>query len=551
MAQDNFGNLGAVIVDLGNNFATTEGEIVEMALRLAGAGNTVGMTEAQIMGMAAALSSVGIRAEQGGTAFARVMLEMNSAVAAGGDKLKAWTDIAGISTEEFKEKFRTDAAGAVMDLIAVVGRLQESGADVTGTLESMGLGGIRITDALLRAAGAGDLFTKAQILANSAWEENNALTEEARKRLETTESRMGILKNTLVDVGITIGEFIVPVLKAVVEKIMPIVEGIQAWIEEYPDLAKFTFIVVGVIGGLLLVLGPLLIMLPGIISAVGILTAALPFLGIAFAILTGPIGIVIAIIGAVIAIGVLVVKNWDWIKDKATAIWGDIKRFFQNLNPWEWIKEGWNNLTDGIKGVLKNIFGGSIIEDWTANVSDFLGKFDLSSSGEEMMNSFQEGVEKGLEKTTQSIIDNMANLKAAITGKTGIAKEEAILAYHAGARSAAEELAAQEGITMTQALAVTHGQAAIVGEGQVEKTLSGQEGIPVYQQGGIVANTGLAYLHAGEKVIPANESMGGVTVNFTQPVFFDREDTMNRLVDMIRKGIQRQDRLRFGGAYNG
>ena len=146
---------------------------------------------------------------------------------------------------------------------------------------------------------------------------------------------------------------------------------------------------------------------------------------------------------------------------------------------------------------------------------------------------------------------NLANLKAAITGKTGIAKEEAILAYHAGARSAAEELATQEGITMTQALAVTHGQAAIVGEGQVEKTLPGQEGIPVYQQGGIVANTGLAYLHAGEKVIPANESMGGVTVNFTQPVFFDREDTMNRLVDMIRKGIQRQDRLRFGGAYNG
>ena len=61
----------------------------------------------------------------------------------------------------------------------------------------------------------------------------------------------------------------------------------------------------------------------------------------------------------------------------------------------------------------------------------------------------------------------------------------------------------------------------------------------------------LATVHGGETIIPANESMGGVIVNFTQPVFFDREDTMNKFVQMIRQGIQRQDRLRFGGAYNG
>ena len=75
--------------------------------------------------------------------------------------------------------------------------------------------------------------------------------------------------------------------------------------------------------------------------------------------------------------------------------------------------------------------------------------------------------------------------------------------------------------------------------------------IQKYQTGGKVEQTGLAYLHAGERVLPANESMGNVVINFTQPVFFDREDTMNRFVDMIRKGIQRQDRLRFGGAYSG
>jgi hypothetical protein len=73
-----------------------------------------------------------------------------------------------------------------------------------------------------------------------------------------------------------------------------------------------------------------------------------------------------------------------------------------------------------------------------------------------------------------------------------------------------------------------------------------------YATGGIVSGTGpqLATVHGGETIIPANESMG-VTVNISGPLFMEREDQMNQLVDKIRKGIQRQDRLRFGGAYSG
>ncbi|HAP6208339.1 TPA: phage tail tape measure protein, partial [Enterococcus faecium] len=42
MSQKDFDKLGSVIVDLGNNFATTESEITEMGLRLAGAGKQIG-----------------------------------------------------------------------------------------------------------------------------------------------------------------------------------------------------------------------------------------------------------------------------------------------------------------------------------------------------------------------------------------------------------------------------------------------------------------------------------------------------------------------------
>jgi hypothetical protein len=60
---------------------------------------------------------------------------------------------------------------------------------------------------------------------------------------------------------------------------------------------------------------------------------------------------------------------------------------------------------------------------------------------------------------------------------------------------------------------------------------------------GVMGQPYLATVHGGETIIPANESMGNVVVNFTQPVFFDREDTMNRFVDMISKGIDRKYRL--------
>jgi hypothetical protein len=56
MPQQNFENLGSAIVKLGNETATTESEIGEMALRLASSGQQAGMSEASILGLAAGLS---------------------------------------------------------------------------------------------------------------------------------------------------------------------------------------------------------------------------------------------------------------------------------------------------------------------------------------------------------------------------------------------------------------------------------------------------------------------------------------------------------------
>ena len=88
MDQAQFGNLGATLVDLGNNFATVESDIMNMSLRLAAAGKQVGLTEPQILGFAAALSSVGVRAEMGGSAFSKALINMEVAAETGGQALE-------------------------------------------------------------------------------------------------------------------------------------------------------------------------------------------------------------------------------------------------------------------------------------------------------------------------------------------------------------------------------------------------------------------------------------------------------------------------------
>lgn len=142
-----------------------------------------------------------------------------------------------------------------------------------------------------------------------------------------------------------------------------------------------------------------------------------------------------------------------------------------------------------------------------------------------------------------------ANEKAVITPRAGGTTSVGGGTTYYG--SAAERLSEEQNMSLGAAQSTIERYSTNPQSEEFAPVKGIMESIVGYKKGGFVNETGLAYLHAGETVIPANESMGGVQINFTQPVFFDREDTMNRFVDMIRKGIQRQDRLRFGGAYAG
>ena len=195
----NYERLGSTVVDLGNKFATTEEEIVHIGQSLAAAGGLAGMSEAQIMGISAAMSSVGLTADSGASSMSRLIMQMQQAVAEGGEELGLYAQYSGMTASEFTELFRGDASQA---LIKFIGGLTEAGEGAYGILEDLDLSTIRLRKSFLSLAGADDLLGNAIEIANEAWEENTALATEAGKRYETTESWLKIMKNSFKDLGI-------------------------------------------------------------------------------------------------------------------------------------------------------------------------------------------------------------------------------------------------------------------------------------------------------------------------------------------------------------
>lgn len=297
MSQDNFDRLGSSVVALGNNLATTEAEIVAMGMRLAGAGNQIGLTEAQIMSFAGALSSVGIEAEAGGTAFSTLMIELQSAVENGGATLEDFATVADMTSEQFAKAFKEDAAGAIVTFISGLNDTERLGKSTLGVVESLGMTEIRLRDTLLRAAGAGDLLSQSLEIGTTAWEENNALANEAEQRYATMASRLAMLKNRLNDVAMQVGEILMPYF----ESFVGVLENLFSWLDTLDPKTKEFVVKLGLLaaslGPLLLIFGKLIQAFLQIKFVIGSFSGA-SGLGAAISALAGPLGILVAAIAA-------------------------------------------------------------------------------------------------------------------------------------------------------------------------------------------------------------------------------------------------------------
>jgi TP901 family phage tail tape measure protein len=271
------GQLGAALVDLGNKGASTEQEIIDMALRIAGAGKTIGLTEAQVLGMGNALSSLGIEAEMGGTAISKMMINIASQVELGGDKLGEFAKIAGMSAEEFAKAFRDNAGDAVAKFTEGLGRVQQNGGSLLGTLEDLDIKETRLRDTMLRIAGAGTLVAESMKTGTQAFAENSALTEEYNKRLQTAESQIKLFRNRVYDLGITLGGELVPHLLKILDALSPLIKLFEFAVKVFAALPGPVQTLSLALLGAAAAMGPVLSIGGRMLELFGMLSKALGF----------------------------------------------------------------------------------------------------------------------------------------------------------------------------------------------------------------------------------------------------------------------------------
>lgn len=236
MSESEYSNLGSSIVALGNNFATTEADIVAMATRLASTGEVVGLTEPQILAVATALSSVGIEAEAGGSAFSKLLKTIQTEVETGSKKVDSFAKIAGMSAKEFASAWRKDAVGAVAEFINGLGRLEGTGISAVSVLDALGLTEVRLSNAVLALASSEGILTDALDLSNSAWAENTALADEAAVRFETTESKLQLLSNAFENLKITVGDELVGQFGGAIDGLTDLTQAADEYVKKNPEI---------------------------------------------------------------------------------------------------------------------------------------------------------------------------------------------------------------------------------------------------------------------------------------------------------------------------
>ena len=312
-APEDVDRLGSALVGLGNNFATTEREIVEMALRLGGAGRISGLTAAEVFGLSAALSSVGIQAEAGGTAISQTLFEMNTAVLSGTENLEHFAAIAGVSAEEFAATFKAAPTEAVVQFVQGLRHIDDTGGDAAAALNTIGLDGARAARSIIALSGNVQGLRDAFARGNLEFEKNNALTEEAAKRHATAASKIQLAQNQLNDVAITIGGALLPPLVTLAAIVGKVVGVIGELLEANPRLTSALVIAGTAVGGLALALGGLLFVLPSLAAGFALLkgfvsrytvtvtgaTGATTAFGIASRVALGPIGLLVGALGLV------------------------------------------------------------------------------------------------------------------------------------------------------------------------------------------------------------------------------------------------------------
>jgi TP901 family phage tail tape measure protein len=368
---------------------TTLGEALSLAGPSAAA---MGYSLEETAAALAVFSDAGIDSTRAGTAFEALMRDMKKNAMENGGALK----FMGKAGEEVSISLY-DINGKTRPLVDIIRDLETATEGMTDAQRDAALANVANTEGLrglnvLLGKGADYLQTYTDEIYNSS----GAGDEMARTMQDNLAGSLEELGGALETAGIAIGEVLAPVIRDIADGIKALVEWFVSLSPAGKKIVVIVAAIVAAIGPLLFIIGTILAMVPAIAAGFGIVSAAA-------APVILPILAIVAAIAAVIAIGVLLYKNWDKIKE-----------FAGNL--WESIKSGWTAMVEGIKNLFTGI-GEFFVGIWDSITTTFTNAFTAIV---EWFTSLPERIATGLETFVTAVgtgIENVVTFFSELPGK--------------------------------------------------------------------------------------------------------------------------------------
>ena len=199
--------------------------------------------------------------------------------------------------------------------------------------------------------------------------------EETLTPAEQFQITLNSLKDAGYEVGSTIMSVLEPALKIIAEKMKDLSEWWGKLSPEAQEAITKALMIAAAIGPIILILGKLFTAISSIISIASTVGTVIG------AVAGGPMIAIVAAIAAVIAIGVLLYKNWDTIKEKMAALGEKIKSVWSSIKDaikqgaqfiYDWMTWPYQKAWDTIKGIvdwIKSLF--------PIDLSNFFGNIKL------------------------------------------------------------------------------------------------------------------------------------------------------------------------------
>lgn len=226
----------------------------------------------------------------------------------------------------------------------------------------------------------------------------------------------------------TIGVMLAPAITAVTTAIT----NLSQWFQNLDPNVQQTILT---ITGLVVAIGPAIAIVLKVIETVKALKTLISGVSAALNLAAaGPIAGIVAAIAAVIAIGVLVYKHWDEIKEWAIGLWTSITETFDNIkegiaNAWDAVKTKATEIWDGIKTKLSETWDNiktKASETWDNIKTGVSEKFNAVK---ETISNVWSTVKENTSKTWENMKQNVEEHGGGIGGVIGALGENYVEAW--------------------------------------------------------------------------------------------------------------------------